>query len=167
MARKSKCQASLEYLITYAWALFIIFLVIGFLSTYLLTNSTTIELECYFGDHFFCTEAVYNNSGDTIDLVLKNVKSSVVVDGVDVLVADGDCIVGLNEVHISNIWQNDTIPVGQATSIGYNWTGSQRKIVSVTCATSGRFTLDISIKYRDATGIYTKSSTGTVRGEWI
>jgi hypothetical protein len=166
MIRNNKCQASLEYLTTYGWALLIIFLVIGVLSTFLLNGATTVALDCYFGDHFFCTEASYNSSGDALDLVLKNTESTVIVDGIDIIVKDGDCEVTQNDVRLSNIWQNDTVFVGQATGVGYEWLASQRKIISITCDTAGRFLFDVSIKFKEKSGVFDKSLTGTVRGEW-
>jgi hypothetical protein len=160
-----KGQAAIEYLATYAWALFALLLVVGVTATLILHDSARVSLDCTFGDHFMCTEIIYNEASTSFRLAIKNVETSVILNGVEIEVLDGECAIDPDDVTVSNLQATDTQSIGQTTVASYPWIAQGRKLFTIVCDTSDRFTLEVKMVYTESDGIYLKSSTGRIIGE--
>ncbi|MFT4326450.1 MAG: hypothetical protein ACMXYK_03025 [Candidatus Woesearchaeota archaeon] len=66
-----KAQSSLEFLMTYGWALFIIFAVSALYINFGLSNpETSIQTSCIFESDFECVEFVAVHNGSRLDLTI-------------------------------------------------------------------------------------------------
>jgi len=69
-----RAQATIEFLVTYGWAIFALIIVLGaLLSTGILSPNYLVSEECTFGTNIQCNFALYNEGDSTVlDLQLFN-----------------------------------------------------------------------------------------------